>query len=173
MEGDLNSRFFHSMASIRKKTNRIIRLKDTDGVWRDDGDEICDIALSYFTELFSFCDCEYDPAIACVKPAILSDDNEMLLAPFTIEEFCSALFQMHPNKSSGQDGFNSAFYQKFWDLVGKEVFISCVEWVEKCEFPSSFNDTHIVLVPKCTSPVTMKDLRPISLCRPTKSWLKS
>ena len=80
------------MASIRKKTNRIIRLKDTDGVWCDDGDEICDIALSYFTELFSFCDGEYDPAIACVKPAISSDDNEMLLVPFTIEEFHSALF---------------------------------------------------------------------------------
>ena len=81
-----------------------------------------------------------------------------------MEEFHSALFQMHSNKSPGPDGFNPTFYQKFWDLVSKEVFMACVEWVEKCEFPFGSNDTHIVLVPKCTSLVAMKDLRSISLC---------
>ena len=86
----------------------------------------------------------------------------MLSAPFTIEEFCGALFQMHPDKSLGHDGFNPVFYQIFWDLVGKEVSIACVEWVEKREFPSGFNDTHIVLMPKCTSLVTMKYIRPLS-----------
>ena len=58
------------MALVRRKTKRIIRLKDADGVWRDDEDEICDIALSYFTELFSVCDGEYDPVISCVKPSV-------------------------------------------------------------------------------------------------------
>ena len=88
----------------------------------------------------------------------------MLLAHFTIEEFRSAFFQKHSDKSPSPHGFNPVFYQKFWDLVGEEVFIACVEWAEKYEFPSGFNDTHIVLVPKCTSLDTMKDLRPISLC---------
>ena len=144
VEGDLNSRFFHSMASDRKKTNRIIRLQDVDGVWCDNGDEICDIALSYFTELFSVCVGKYDPVISCVKPLVSSVDNEMLLAPFTIEEFRTTLFQMHPDKSPGPEDFNLAFYQKFWDLVNKEVSSACMEWVEKCEFPSGFNDTHCV-----------------------------
>ena len=92
------------------------------------GGEICDIVLSYFNELFSVCDGEYDPVISCVKPSVSSVDNDqMLLAPFSIKEFRSALLQMHLDKSHGPNGFNLAFYQKFWDLVGKEVFNACVE----------------------------------------------
>ena len=51
MEGDLNSRFFHSMASSdRKKTNMIIRLQDVDGVIVGTRYVTlsCHILLSYF-----------------------------------------------------------------------------------------------------------------------------
>ena len=30
--------------------------------------------------------------------------------------------QMHLDKSPGPDGFNPAFYQRFWDLVGDDVY---------------------------------------------------
>lgn len=71
---------------------------------------------------------------------------------------------MHPDKSSGPDGFNPAFYQRFWSLIGDEVFQACSSWLNNQNLPTSIGETNIVLIPKCEVPVTMKDWRPISLC---------
>ncbi|MCI00450.1 RNA-directed DNA polymerase (Reverse transcriptase), partial [Trifolium medium] len=71
---------------------------------------------------------------------------------------------MHPDKAPGPDGFNPAFYQHFWNICGDDIFEATKEWLERGYFPSSLNETNICLVPKCENPVSMKDLRPISLC---------
>lgn len=91
-------------------------------------------------------------------------DNDCLIEPFKIEEFHAALFSMDPNKSPGSDGLKLTFYRKFWDLCGHDIFVSCCQWLESGTFPSSLNDTNIVLIPKCDNPVAMKDRRLISLC---------
>ncbi|MCH93169.1 RNA-directed DNA polymerase (Reverse transcriptase), partial [Trifolium medium] len=71
---------------------------------------------------------------------------------------------MHPDKAPGPDGFNPAFYQHFWELCGNDIYEAAMEWLERRYFPSSLNETNICLVPKCENPVSMKDMRPISLC---------
>ena len=70
-------------------------------------------------------------------------------------------FQMHLDKSPGPDGFNPAFYIKFRTLVGEDDFNQCSQ---ELQFPSALNRTNIVLIPKCSHPATMKDLRPMELC---------
>ena len=40
-------------------------------------------------------------------------DNQFLLAPFQFEEFEIAIKQMHPDKASGLDGLNPAFFRSF------------------------------------------------------------
>ena len=54
------------------------------------------------------------------------DENIKLSAPFSIDEFKHALFQMHPDKSPGPDGLNPTFYHKFWALVGEDIFKQCI-----------------------------------------------
>ncbi|CAK8579668.1 unnamed protein product [Lathyrus sativus] len=71
---------------------------------------------------------------------------------------------MHPDKSPGPDGFNPAFYQKFWHLCGDDIWVAAKNWLDRGFFPDSLNETNICLIPKCTNPHTMKDLRPISQC---------
>ena len=56
--------------------------------------------------------------------------------------------QMHPDKSPGPDGFNPAFYQRFWDLIGDDVYRDSLEWMNNLCFPPSVNHTNICLIPK-------------------------
>ena len=71
---------------------------------------------------------------------------------------------MHPEKSSGPDGLNSGFYQRFWPLIGDQIFSATSQWLSIGAFPLGLNNTMIVLIPKCMNPSSMKELRPISLC---------
>jgi hypothetical protein len=72
--------------------------------------------------------------------------------------------RIYPDKSPGPDGFNPAFYQRFWEHCGDDIFAAASSWLDRGYFPSSLNETNICLIPKCDNPTSMKDLRPISLC---------
>ncbi|PPS10871.1 hypothetical protein GOBAR_AA09767 [Gossypium barbadense] len=52
-EGDRNTRYFHVRALGRRRKNKISRLKDEQGNWHDNEEEICGIAWNYFHSLFT------------------------------------------------------------------------------------------------------------------------
>jgi hypothetical protein len=125
---------------------------------------LCEIARNYFDHLFKANTTLHEPVLSLITPKITQEDNDMLLAPITKDELKEALFEMHPDKAPGPDGFNPAFYQHFWELCGDDIFVAMKEWLERGYFSSSLNDTNICLIPKCERLASMKDLRPISLC---------
>ena len=43
-EGDWNTKFLHSRASVRKKKNKINRLQDEAGIWRIECNDIYGVA---------------------------------------------------------------------------------------------------------------------------------
>lgn len=43
----------------------------------------------------------------------------MLVADISFEEFTQAVRQMHPDKASGPDGLNPAFFQAFWPVLAR------------------------------------------------------
>lgn len=124
---------------------------------------MCQVASSYFTGLFDRVDVVYDPVLSKAQARITDDDNMQLIKPFEEDEFKVAISQMHPDKSLGPDGLHLAFYQRFWELYGKDIYLADCSWLCECCFPPNLNDTNIVLIPKCDDPKCMKDLRPISL----------
>jgi hypothetical protein len=163
-EGDLNTKFFHMSASSRQRKKKIVKLVNEANVEVKTQPEICETARNYFDHLFQANTTSHDPILSIIAPKITQEDNDRLVAPITKEELKEALFQMHPDKAPGPDGFNPAFYQHFWDLCGSDIFEATKEWLDRGYFPSSLNETNICLIPKCENHVTMKDLRPISLC---------
>ncbi|XP_037491657.1 uncharacterized protein LOC119369367 [Jatropha curcas] len=122
------------------------------------------VFLEYFTTLFTATPVQSSPVLEHVDSWVTESDNDNLMAPFLDEEFRSAIFQMHPDKSPGPDGFNPCFFQKFWSVVGSDVTTSCKRWITHGSFPNLVNETNIVLIPKIDKPEFVKDLRPISLC---------
>ncbi|CAJ2644561.1 unnamed protein product [Trifolium pratense] len=163
-EGDLNTRFFHMSASARSKKKKITKLMDEAGTAVHSQEDLCGVAKNYFNALFRNISGIHEPVLNLIQQRVTEEDNHLLMAPLTKIELQQALFQMHPDKSPGPDGFNPAFYQRFWEHCGDDIFVAASAWLERGYFPSSLNETNICLIPKCDNPTSMKDLRPISLC---------
>ncbi|GAU27412.1 hypothetical protein TSUD_356480 [Trifolium subterraneum] len=163
-DGDLNTKFFHMSASARAKVKKIEKLITDENEVVIDQQELGDVARKYFQELFKPKGGSHEPVLSLILTRISAKDNAMLEAPITKEELRTTLFQMHPDKSPGPDGYNPAFFQKNWHLCGDEVFMAAKDWLQRGYFPSSLNETNICLIPKCDRPLSMKEFRPISLC---------
>ncbi|GAU22843.1 hypothetical protein TSUD_282100 [Trifolium subterraneum] len=163
-EGDMNTRFFHMSATVRSKKKKVTKLIVDNGTEAHTQEELCEVAKSYFDTLFKPRDGDHDPVLNLIQPRVTDDDNFVLTAPITKVEIQQVLFQMHPDKSPGPDGFNPAFYQRFWEQCSDDIFSAASTWLERGYFPTSLNETNICLIPKCDNPTSMKDLRPISLC---------
>lgn len=130
-DGDRNTKFFHAMASQRRHRNAIQSLTSVDGSISNDQEGMCGVAMDYFHTLFSRGQCSYVAVLDVVQPRVSLEDNSKLTKEFSLEEFRLALFQMHHDKSPGPDGLNTAFYQRFWELCGGEIYYACISWL--CE----------------------------------------
>lgn len=161
---DTNNKFFHASASARKRRNTIKKLRDNSGNWITSHDDLCTHIHDYFSNIFSALPGDHFPITSCVQAVVSAEDNSILTQPFLEQEFKEAIFSMHPDKSPGPDGLNPAFYHKFWDDIGGELFLEASHWLNSGQLPSSLNETNIVLAPKGDNPETIRDLRPILLC---------
>jgi hypothetical protein len=114
LAGDKNTQFFHSWANQRRKLNSIRSITDAEGrVWRRKK-EVSKIFVDFYSRLFSSqCPVGIEECLSYLECWVSDDMNQNLLRPFIGDEVKSALFQMHPLKSPGPDGFSAGFFSKF------------------------------------------------------------
>ncbi|MCI31254.1 CNGC5-like protein, partial [Trifolium medium] len=134
------------MASARRKRNNITKLSDKEGNMIHEQSGMCDIAKEYFDNLFQQENHGEEEVTSLMKDRVTAEDNQSLTRDFTIEEFKDAAFSMHFDKAPGPDGLNPAFYKRFWDLCGKEVYQTSKQWLQRGRFPEQLNNTNIVLI---------------------------
>lgn len=162
--GDKNTKFFHASCNTRRRTNQICKLKSEAGDWKDWQNGLDELITSYYDTLFTSSQTEVEEIIRCVPQTITNEQNSQLLMAVTEEEVKNALFQMHPDKAPGPDGMTPAFFQKHWNIVGRNIVELTVQFFEKGEIMPGLNDTNIVLIPKKKNPTLVTELRPIALC---------
>ena len=163
--GDKNTKFFHSKATQRRRKNHIRGIKNAQGQWVEEMEDVAAVASDYFNTLFHAGSGDQMEECLDVVPSRVTEDMLMILSSeFTAEEVKVALFQMRPTKVLGLDGMNAFFYQNFWHIVGDDVVFAVLDFLNNGNMLPEINHINIVLIPKVKDPEKMSDFRPISLC---------
>jgi mannosylglycoprotein endo-beta-mannosidase len=96
-------------------------------------------------------------------PQLSEEENVPLTANFTEEEVFEAIVQMEHNKSPGPDGFHAEFYQRFWEVIKKDL-MAMFGHFQAGVFPLfKLNFGIITLLPKKDNAVQIQQYRPICL----------
>ena len=150
---DRNTRYFHSRATKRFRKNFIHRLRKSDGQWSSSKEEVTDMLINYYTELFSSAAPTYfEETLQSITTLVSAQMNDKLLAEFQAWEVHLVVKQMAPLKAPGPDKMPLVFFQNFWPLIGDEVTTSVLHLLNIATFPSHLNHTFISLIPKVQNP---------------------
>ena len=164
-EGDRNTHYFHGRASQRRRRNKILGLKDEDGIWREDKAEVAGLIMQHFDNILRTSLLEnIEEAVAHVPNLISHEVNDSLTSEFTAREMDLALKQMAPLKALGPDGMPPLFFQKYWKVVGPEVTQGVLSCFNSGHILHAINHTFITFIPKVKTPAKITEFRPISLC---------
>lgn len=163
--GDKNTGFFHATARIRRVLNKFSVIENSFGDAVFEESEILTVITDYFSKLFtssgSFGSSIVEEALSATVSA---EDNDNLSSIPTPKEIKDTLFSFHPDKAPGPDGFSAAFFRTNWGTVGPAIIAEITHYFEHETMPHNINHTHIRLIPKITTPITVADYRPIALC---------
>ncbi|XP_059315605.1 uncharacterized protein LOC132066278 [Lycium ferocissimum] len=87
VEGEINSKFFHSFVKGGKKRLSLKKMRKDDGSWIEGDEDITNEAISIFKNQFSKEDSVKDFSILnCIPKVINDDDNEQLTSNPTMDE---------------------------------------------------------------------------------------
>ncbi|XVE59751.1 hypothetical protein DITRI_Ditri05aG0072500 [Diplodiscus trichospermus] len=153
VEGDRNTKFYHTVTARRRTKNRISRIFSNTTGWTEDQKEIANIFNQFFQDIFS--EPDHIPKylmrekINQINPPKLSDSRKQWLEkPFTQDEVKEAVFQLGPFKSPRIDGHSTVFYQKLWHIVGPLTCASTLSFLNSGHLLKELNKTLIALIPK-------------------------
>lgn len=165
-EGDLNTAYFHKMASARQTMNHIHYLIDSNGGRIESQAGIQDHCVEFFKNSLGG---EQGPSL------FIQDDISSLLryrcndvqqsilnTDFSPDEIREAFLSLPRNKASGPDGFTPEFFCSCWSIIGAEVTEAVMEFFKSGSMLKQWNATNLVLIPKIPNASKMTDFRPIS-----------
>ena len=161
-EGDKNTKYFHTLASIRKKKNTILALSTNNGFVNDPAG-IHKEATSFFKKIFTE-DFVSRPIFKGLDFKTLSTEQaSSLIRPFSQKEIDEAVESCNAQKAPGPDGFNFRFIKEAWEVIKSDVYRIVEEFWISGNLPKGSNVAFIALIAKCENPEGLKDYRPISM----------
>lgn len=161
--GERNTTAFHKSV-VRRRSNSVIhQLKNLQGHWINEAQELRDMVLKYFTDLYTKGQKGRTGPSVFDFPQLSHSDRRSLNHMVSPKEVESAIFQTTANKASGPDGYPPAFYQKNWNVVGNKCTAFVMEAFRKRRYSEHMNESTVVLIPKTKNPESINQFRPIAL----------
>ncbi|XP_071700221.1 uncharacterized protein [Rutidosis leptorrhynchoides] len=162
IDGDENSRFFHTVVKSRQSFNAIKGI-NIDGCWVTNPAAIKLSASNFFAGRFKS-DCTCRPSFTSSNFLTLEEEDVcMLEAGFSVEEIKQVVWDCVISKAPGPDGFNFNFIKRFWDTLEVDIVNGVMEFSHTGVFGRGCNSSFISLIPKIQDPLGFKDFQPISL----------
>lgn len=168
--GDKNSGYFHAVAKGRRARNRLSVMENAESIAfyeeEDIGKQVAEYYQAIFTSLMTpGMDLEtWNTISSAITPSISAETNVTLASIREEQEIKSALFNIHPDKAPGPDGFSACFFQSNWEVI-KTAFVTEIQrFFRSGLMPTTTNVTYVRLIPKITGAKLVSDYRPIALC---------
>ena len=163
-KGDKNTRYFHGVATQRKRRNFIKGIKDGEEAWQTDEGVVSGIFVEFYTRLFTQSQPhDLDRVVEGVRRVVTVDTNAKLVKPYTMEEIDTTIKRMAPLKAPSLDGILPLFYQTFWQHIGLEVLEAVLLCLNSSTLLKSINRTFITLIPKVSNLEMFQNLD-LSVC---------
>ncbi|XP_052114173.1 uncharacterized protein LOC107478348 [Arachis duranensis] len=134
-EMDRNTKYFHNIASARRRNNRFESLEASSTVSFRDG----------------------------LVNRLQREEAEALEVIPSAEEVKEAVWDCESSKAPGNDGYNMNFIKKCWGEIGSEFTTAVLSFFEHARLPADSNVTWVALAPKFVGAKEIKDLRLISM----------
>ena len=165
MYGDRNTKYFHAKTVVHKRRSNIVRLKDDQGEWVEDGKKLQRMAIDSYKNLFlkdhfQFIGFPIHKSFPELGLAVTAEIER----PVSSEEIKMAAFSINLMKASRSDGLHALLFQSQWEHVGNSVCELVYDIFENLWKVKEINDSSLVLIPKVENLDHLKQFRPISLC---------
>lgn len=165
LKGDHNSKFFHTSLLVIRRRNKITFIRNG-AIYYTEEREIVDYFIKNFEELFK----SNSPRIPLEleglgEKVVTIEEIENLICIPNEKEVKKAIWNLHPLKSLGPDGYPGIFYRKYWNIIKEKMIKFVQECFKNIAVPRRMNQTLVVLIPKSDHPTNANHFRPISLCK--------
>ncbi|KAJ9562069.1 hypothetical protein OSB04_007229 [Centaurea solstitialis] len=162
INGDENSKYFHSSLKYKQRKNHIHGLS-LDGDWITDPLKLKSFAFDFFADKYKE-PLASRPSFICQRFKKLSElHKEFLEGQFTEAEIKKAVWGCDGDKAQGPDGFTFSFIKKFWSIIGQGFVDAVNHFGNSKKLDKCANSSFLSLIPKIRDPIYLLDYRPISL----------
>ncbi|RYR39901.1 hypothetical protein Ahy_A09g045541 isoform A [Arachis hypogaea] len=169
-DGDKNTRFYHTKTLIRRRKNKIYKLKNPYGNWCEDQDLLKDMTFDFFQDLYKEERNIPDLSIQHHYPPLSKTESKFLIPSPSMAEIKEVVFGIGSLKFPRQDGFFALFFKENWNILA-DNFCSFIQtlWLSH-DLISDINQTLIALIPKIFQSEFIFQFCPIALCNVAYNW---
>ncbi|XP_015959294.1 uncharacterized protein LOC107483187 [Arachis duranensis] len=103
IDGDRNTRYYHTRTIIRRRKNKILKLRNHEGTWVEDQEELANLAINFFTRLYQEQGDTIQLQSSKSYPKIQEDVKRNMDVMPTGKEIKDAFFRIGSLKAPGLD----------------------------------------------------------------------